>query len=113
MQRDAIVVAKDSYTVDSEGDEIVIEVGHNIDFDVEIADDWITRKDTRAFVTDKLTFAIAKNSTLKERSSTIKFVSTNGVISQVVTVYQDYEKEFDTSIDNWDSDDNDYGGSAE
>ena len=112
-QKDAIVLAKDSYTVDSEGDEIVIEVGHNIDFEVEIADDWITLKDTRAFVTDKLTFAIAKNSTLKERSSTIKFVSTNGVISQVVTVYQDYEKEFDTSIDNWDSDDNDYGGSAE
>ena len=112
-QKDAIVLAKDSYTVDSEGDEIVIEVGHNIDFDVEIADDWITRKDTRAFVTDKLTFAIAKNSTLKERSSTIKFVSTNGIISQVVTVYQDYEKEFDTSIDNWDSDNNDYGGSAE
>ncbi|MBE6186454.1 MAG: redoxin domain-containing protein [Rikenellaceae bacterium] len=92
MQRDAIVVAKDSYTVDSEGDEIVIEVGHNIDFDVEIADDWITRKDTRAFVTDKLTFVIAANKGYDNRESTIKFTSKDRGITQTVKVYQAQEK---------------------
>ena len=91
MQRDAIVVAKDSYTVDSEGDEIVIEVGHNIDFDVEIADDWITRKDTRAFVTDKLTFVIAANKGYDKRESTIKFTSKDRGITQTVKVYQAQE----------------------
>ena len=84
MQRDAIVVAKDSYTVDSEGDEIVIEVGHNIDFDVEIADDWITRKETRAFVTDKLTFVIAANKGYDNRESTIKFTSKDRGITQTL-----------------------------
>lgn len=112
-QKDAIVLAKDSYTVDSDGDEIVIEIGHNIDFDIEIADDWITRKDTRAFVTDKLTFVIEQNATSKERVGSIKFTSEDGSISQIVTIYQDYEKSFDTTVDDWESDDNDYGGSAQ
>lgn len=91
MQRDAIVVAKDSYTVDSEGDEIVIEVGHNIDFDIEIADDWITRKETRAFKTDKLTFVIAANKGYDNRESTIKFTSKDRGITQTVKVYQAQE----------------------
>lgn len=87
-QKDAIVVAKDSYTIDSEGDEIVIEVGHNIDFDVEISADWITRKETRAFNTDKLTFVIAENKDYDNREGTIVFKSKNDALSQIVKVYQ-------------------------
>ena len=87
-QKDAIVIAKDSYTIDSEGDEIVIEVGHNINFDVEISADWITRKETRAFNTDKLTFVIAENKGYDNREGTIVFKSKNSALSQIVKVYQ-------------------------
>lgn len=88
VQKDALVVAKDSYTIDSEGDEIVIEVGHNIDFDVKISADWITRKETRAFNTDKLTFVIAENKDYDNREGTIVFKSKNDALSQIVKVYQ-------------------------
>ena len=87
-QRDALVLAKDSYTVDSEGDQIEIEVGHNIDFDVEISADWITKADTRAFVTDKLTFVIAENTDTENREGKIYFKSKNGTLTQTVKVYQ-------------------------
>ena len=87
-QKNALVVAKDSYTVDSEGDQIEIEVGHNIDFDVEISADWITKADTRAFVTDKLTFVIAENTDAENREGKIYFKSKNGALTQTVKVYQ-------------------------
>ena len=87
-QRDALVLAKDSYTVDSEGDQIEIEIGHNIDFDVEISADWITKADTRAFVTDKLTFVIAENTDAENREGKIYFKSKNGALTQTVKVYQ-------------------------
>lgn len=87
-QKNALVVAKDSYTVDSEGEQIEIEVGHNIDFDVEISADWITKADTRAFVTDKLMFVIAENTGAENREGAILFKSKNGTLTQTVKVYQ-------------------------
>ena len=90
-QKDALVVAKDSYTVNSEGDLIEIEVGHNVDFDIEIANDWITKVETRAFVTETLVFNIAKNPTNDNREGTIIFKSKDGSLEQIVKVYQQME----------------------
>lgn len=90
-QKDAIVLAKDSYTVNSEGDQIEIEVGHNVDFDIEITNDWITKVETRAFVTETLVFNIAKNPTYDNREGTIIFKSKDGKLSQTVKVYQAQE----------------------
>ncbi|MBR4871731.1 MAG: BACON domain-containing protein, partial [Alistipes sp.] len=90
-QKDALVVAKDSYTVDSDGGQIQIEVGHNVDFDVEISADWITREQTRAYTTETLTFDIAKNPTNDNREGTIIFKSKDGSLSQTVKVYQAQE----------------------
>ncbi|MBR3793960.1 MAG: hypothetical protein IKK27_08540 [Alistipes sp.] len=87
-QKDAIVLAKDNYVVDSEGDVIVIEVGHNVDFDVEIADSWITQDQTRTFVNDVLTFTVAKNTGYDNREGTIKFTSKDKSIIQTAKVYQ-------------------------
>ena len=112
-QKDAIVIAKDSYTVDSDGDQIQIEVGHNVDFDVEISCDWITQSSSRAFVTETLTFSVAKNTTSQQREGTIKLISKNKDLMQTIAIYQDEERAFDPSIGQWESDDNDYGGSAE
>ena len=112
-QKDALVVAKDSYTVDSDGGQIQIEVGHNVDFDVEISADWITREQTRAFTTETLVFNIAKNPTNDNREGTIIFKSKDGRLSQTVKVYQDRDSNFNTDIDGWESDGEDHGGSAE
>lgn len=91
-QKDALVVAKDSYTVNSDGDQIEIEVSHNVDFDIEIANDWITKvQNTRAFVTETIVFNIAKNPTNDNREGTIIFKSKDGAISQTVKVYQAQE----------------------
>ena len=90
-QKDALVVAKDSYTVNSEGDQIEIEVGHNIDFDIEIANDWITKVETRAFVTETVVFNIAKHTGHDNREGTIIFRSKDGKLSQTVKVYQAQE----------------------
>ncbi len=91
-QKDALVVAKDSYTVDSEGDQIEIEVGHNVDFDIEISADWIKKaQNTRAFVTDVLVFDIAANTSDDNREGTITFKSKDGALKQTVKVYQKVE----------------------
>ena len=87
-QKDAIVLAKDSYVVESEGGQIQIEVGHNIDFNVEISADWITKVDTRAFVTETLNFNIAKNPTNNNREGTIIFTSKNNTLSQKLKIIQ-------------------------
>ena len=92
VQKDALVVAKDSYTVDSEGGQLHIEVGHNVDFDIEISNDWITKaENTRAFVTETLNFNIAKNPTTDNREGTIIFKSKDGKLSQTVKVCQAQE----------------------
>ncbi len=90
-QKDALIVAKESYTVSSEGAQIQIEVGHNIDFDIEIADDWISKTETRTFVTETLTFNIAKNAGYDNREGTVIFRSKDSSLSQTVKIYQAQE----------------------
>ena len=87
-QKNAIVIAEDSYTLDNDGGDIVIEVGHNVDYDIKIADSWITQKQTRGLATDKLTFVVAENKSGEDRESTIKFTSKDGKLSQTVKISQ-------------------------
>lgn len=89
-QKDAIVIAEDSYSVSGQGDAIEIAVGHNVEFDIEIDVDWISQVQTRALETSTLIFNVAKNETDAERSGTITFTSKdNNEISQVITVKQE------------------------
>ena len=87
-QKDAIVVANDTYTVDGAGGTIEIAVGHNVDFDVVISADWITLQTTRTYETETLVFAIAENPSEESREGTITFISADGTLKQVVTVKQ-------------------------
>ena len=91
-QMDAIVLAKDSYTVDGNGGQIQIEVGHNVDFDIEIECDWITNVDTRAFTSEMLTFNITANTTENNREGKIKFISKDKTITRIITVTQYVKK---------------------
>ena len=87
-QKNAIVVANDTYTVDGAGGTIEIAVGHNVDFDVVISADWITLQTTRAYETETLVFAIAENQSEESREGTITFISADGSLKQVVKVIQ-------------------------
>ena len=89
-QKDAIVIAEDSYSVSGQGDAIEIAVGHNVEFDIEIDVDWISQSQTRALETSTLIFNVAQNETDAERSGTITFTSKdNNEISQVIAVKQE------------------------
>lgn len=93
VQKDALVVAKDSYTVSSEGGQIEIEIGHNVEFDITTSVDWIKKAaDTRAFTVETLVFDIAANPTPDNREGKITFKSKDGSLTQIVTVYQAQEE---------------------
>ncbi|MBQ5860794.1 MAG: BACON domain-containing protein, partial [Alistipes sp.] len=112
-QKDAIVLAKNSYTVESDGGSLQTEVGHNIDFDIEIFADWITKaENTRAFATENLIFNIAPNAAKQDRTGTIKIHSLNNTISHTITIFQKRYSSFDPSIGDW-GDGGENGGTAE
>ena len=90
-QRNAIVVAKDEYSLDSNGGNLQIEVGYNVDFDVNISADWITKTVTRAFASKTITFHVAKNTSGSNRQAKITFRSKDGLIMQTVKVIQNKE----------------------
>ncbi len=114
VQRDAIVLAKNVYDIDSKGEQLQIVVGSNIEFNIEISDSWITQVSTRGLSTETLVFNISKNTSYKDRTGTIKFISkNNSAVNQTITIHQFRENAFDPSIDGWESDGDDHGGSAE
>ena len=113
VQKDAIVLAKDSYTVGSEGGQLHIEVGHNIDFDISIDVDWITQNVSRSYGTSVLMFNVAENTDSNSREGIITFASKDGTITQKVKITQKKYSSFDSSIDDWEEDEGNYGGSAE
>ena len=99
MQHGALVVAQSEYVVASEGGSISIEVGHNVDFDINISDDWVTLSPQTkgAFVTETLRFEVAPNES-RERFCTISFVEKNTVtgtapLTQNVTICQEAKDE--------------------
>lgn len=88
MQRDAIIVANNSYTLESEGGQFTVEVSHNIDYTCTIKGDWIKQITTKGMTTDRLSFAVEKNSSNDSREGSVSFESADGSIMQIVNVYQ-------------------------
>lgn len=88
VQKNALVIAQNSYQVSNEGGNIEIEVGHNVDFDIAIADSWVTQASTKAFTTDKLVFNVETNTSNDNRETTITFSSKDNSITQVVRILQ-------------------------
>ena len=87
-QKDVIIITPSTYTVNPEGGNIEIQIGHNIDYSVSIVDNWITRDVTKSFIEDKLVFLIAPNYN-SVRTGKIVFSSKNGDFKQEVTITQE------------------------
>lgn len=88
-QKDALVLAKSSYTLDEKGGDISVKLGHNVDFAVQISCDWIEQVPTRAFVEEELMFRVKPNEEYENREATITFLSqVDQSLQQTVKVYQ-------------------------
>ena len=87
MQKDAIIVAKNEYTVDAAGGELKFEVNANVDFKVETSVDWMKQNtESRGLEAKPLSFTIAENTADKAREGVITISS--GELKQEIKVIQ-------------------------
>ena len=87
LQKDAIVVAKNEYSMPWEGGELSMEVSSNIDLDVNISVDWIEPVTTKGLEQSTLYFHINENVSSQEREGTITI--SGGALEQTIKVTQD------------------------
>ena len=86
-----LIVSSDRYELSNDGGTIEVEVKANIEFDIEIADKWISRIETRGLTTTNLIFNVAKNESYSNREGTITISQKDGDLSSTITVYQSQE----------------------
>ena len=99
-----LLITQDRYELGNEESTIAVEVKANVDFEVEINDEWITQVETRGLTTSELEFKIAKNDTYGNREGSITIKQKGGNMSSTITIFQSQEdaiilseKEFDLS----------------
>lgn len=85
-QRNAIVASQTEYEVGCEAEEIVVKLGSNVDYKMEIDGRWLALASTKAYQEQELVFSCAANMDAEPRVATIKF--TSGNIQELVTVTQ-------------------------
>lgn len=88
MQKNAIVIATNSYSFNNNGGTFNIEVNSNVDYEVNIGSDWVKKVETKALTTQNLLFEVAKNESYDNRETIISFISKDKDITQEVRVYQ-------------------------
>ncbi len=109
MQQNALVVAKNEYTIDAAGGKLDFSVNTNMEFSVTTSADWVQQVNTRGLTEKPLHFVIAENTTDAPREATITL--TAGDLQQVIAVKQTYKPVF--SIDKQSFDMTVDGGSFE
>ena len=86
-QKDAIIVAKNEYTMEAAGGELKFEVNSNVDFKVEASVDWIKQNaGSRGLEAKPLSFTIAENTSDAPREGVITI--TSGELKQEIKVIQ-------------------------
>lgn len=88
-QKDAIVIAKKEYVVESKGEIIEVKLSANVDVNFEISDDakeWMSQVVTRGLTERTLRFNVAANDGYDPREGTITF--TGGGVTQTISVVQ-------------------------
>ena len=96
-QKNAIIIAKNEYTVEVTGGSLEIVVMTNVDLQVKTSVDWIILTETRTLSNKTLKFTIKENTEKKERSG--KITVSSGFINQVITIKQSAENNTGGSID--------------
>jgi len=86
-QKNAIIVAKNEYTVEAAGGDLKFEVNTNVDFKVETSVDWMKQNtESRGLEAKPLSFKIAENTTEEAREGVITISS--GDLKQEIKVIQ-------------------------
>ena len=87
LQKDAIIVAKNEYTVASESGNLEFSVNTNVDFEMSVSVDWIKQNTrSRGLVEKSLSFTIAENESTKSRKGDI--IITYQDLKQTIKVIQ-------------------------
>ena len=86
-----LVVTKDKYDLSKDATTIEVEVQANVELDIYIADDWITKATTRGLPSNKLSFNIAKNKSYGKRDGSIIIRQKGGALTSTIKVYQSQE----------------------
>ena len=86
LQKDAIVLAQSSYTVDYKATQLDFSVKSNVELEVSTSDSWIKQVSTRALTEKKLYFDIEENTS--ETSRTGYIYITSGDLKQTISVTQ-------------------------
>lgn len=90
-QRDAIIVAKDSYAFDNSAHTLTADVQSNVPLQVEIPDgckDWISEVITRSLETHTLSFSIKENLGYEKREGEIIIKNNQSDLQQTIKIYQ-------------------------
>ena len=88
VQKDAIIVAKNEYKIESVGGDLKFEVNTNVDFEVSTSVDWIKQNtESRALETKPLSFIIAENTSLENDREGLITISA-GELKQEIKVIQ-------------------------
>lgn len=88
MQKNAIVIATNSYSFNNNGGTFSVEINSNVDFDINIENDWVKQVETKGLSTTNIHFAVAENESYDNRETIISFISKDKDISQEIRVYQ-------------------------
>lgn len=89
LPKSAIVVAKTSYEIDSNGGTLTFPVQHNTEYLVDISETWVKREQTKAMQTTNEVFTVEANTSYDSRTATITFTSSDNAVRQVVTLTQE------------------------
>ena len=99
-----LLVTQNRYELSNEESTIKVEVKANVEFEVEINDEWITQVETRGLTTSQIEFKIAENDSYSNREGSITIKQKGGNMSSTITIFQSQEdaiilseKDFDLS----------------
>ena len=87
-----VVVPIQDLNVTSYGQTIEFEVQSNIQFIVEVSEEWVAQINTRGLVANKLSFYIKENFAYHDRSATISIKPQNGAEAYTIKIKQDAKK---------------------
>lgn len=89
--KSGILVSSDKFNLTNEAATIEVEIQTNVEYDITISDDWITRNKTRALSSSNLYFNISKNESYDDRVGSISIKQKGGGLSRTIEVYQSQE----------------------
>ncbi len=86
-QKDALIVAKNEYSIEASGGELKFDVNTNVAFKVETSVDWIVQStESRGLVVKSLSFNIVENTSDESREGLI--IISSGDLKQEIKVVQ-------------------------